>query len=50
MQFRSSFNIFKPKSHSFIYDFFKQSFDFKKNSKNLFYKLNYKLGNPSHLL
>jgi len=37
MQFRSSFNIFKPKSHSFIYDFFKQSFDFKKISKNLFY-------------
>lgn len=37
MQFRSSFNIFKPKSHSFIYFFFKQSFDFKKISKNLFH-------------
>ena len=37
MQFRSSFNIFKPKSHYFIYNFFKQSFDFKKISKNLFY-------------
>lgn len=37
MQFRSSFNIFKPKSHSFIYNFFKQSFDFKKISKNLSY-------------
>ena len=37
MQFRSSFNIFKPKSHFFIYNFFKQSFDFKKISKNLFY-------------
>lgn len=36
MQFRSSFNIFKPKSHSFIYHFFKQSFDFQRISKQLY--------------
>lgn len=41
MQFRSSFNIFKPKSYSFIYNFFKQSSDFKKISKNLFYSFYY---------
>lgn len=36
MQFRNSFDIFKPKSHSFIYDFLNNLL-IKKISKNLFY-------------
>ena len=36
MQFRSSSNVFKPKSHLFIFNFFKQSFDFQRISKNLY--------------
>lgn len=35
MQFRNSFNIFKPKSYFFIY-LFLQSFDFQKISKQLY--------------
>ncbi|WP_297407878.1 transposase [uncultured Cetobacterium sp.] len=38
MKFRSSYHIFKPtsKSHDFIYIFFKQYFDFKRISKDLY--------------